>query len=311
MRITVGVSHAVLGLCLAVSVAIAGSHVPEISPVRTLGLDEELLYLNRPIDVSWAPDGRAFILNGGDNTVAVMSDDWSYLKAFAGKGEAPGELSMPAMLHVTHDQVWVKVPRGVETYDLEGRYEGLNRLPYEISSVFPQDGELICTSSLSGGIGVRVDAKGEILGFFGPPPPSLKDTRDFARSLSWLWLPGDPNSCTLLDLFDGEARVVRDLKGEGQLIDLDLGRGKFFSDFQYKAVISDACLDPEGGFFVIHYPEAGGPGYLFHFDQTWKQDGRWAFADSMRPGIIRVSPQGEICLIEEKGSIIHLCARPR
>lgn len=301
---------AVYGICLMVSVVYAGGDVGTLAAVRTLGLEDGPLYLNRPIDIAWAADGRAFVLNGGDNTVAVLSPDWQHMKSFAGRGEAPGELSRPAMLQIAGGQVWVKVPRGAETFDLNGHYEGLKRLPFEISSVYPYDNDLIGTSSFAGGVGVRIDPDGTVLGCFGPRPPKLRDTKDFARSLSWLLLPGDRDTCTLLDLFDGEAWRIRGLAGEGQPFDLKLGNGKFASEFQFKSVVSDACVDPLDGFFVIHYPEAGGPGFLYHFTPDWEQDGRWRFDDGMRPGIIRVSPQGEICLIEEEGSIIHLCARP-
>lgn len=310
MRQKRGFGAAACALCLLTSVACAGSGDVALTAVRTLGLDDGQAYLNRPIDIAWTADGRAFVLNGGDDTVVVLSPGWLHLMSFAGRGEAPGELSRPTMLQIAADQVWVKVPRGIETYDLDGHYEGLIRLPYEISSVYPYANDLIGTSSFADGIGVRFDTEGKVLGHFGPRPPKLRDTKDFARSLSWLMLPGGRDTCTFLDLFDGKAWRVHGLAGEGQPFDLGLGKGEFANEFQFKAVVSDACVDPLGGYFVVHYPESGGPGYLVHVSPDWQQDGRWRFGSGMRPGIIRVSPRGEICLVEEQGSIIHLCARP-
>lgn len=299
-----------LGAALMLSAALHASEQIEISATRILGLDDEPLYLNQPVDIAWARDGRAYILNGGDNTVVILSRDWKPERSFAGKGEAPGELNRPSMLQIIDNRIWVKVPRGAEMYDLDGHYLGLMRLSPDISAVYPWRGGLVGTSSHPEGIGVRCDLRGDVLGRFGPGAPGLRDARDLARGLSWLMLADDGATCVLVDRFEGKAWLVADLAGRGKPLDLGLGSGEFSGEFQFKTVVSDACVDAGGGYYVIHYPRAGSAGYLCHYTVDWAPNGRWRFAADMRPGIVRVSPRGELCLIEEQGSIIHLCDRP-
>ncbi len=302
-----------VGLCafMAATVVSAAGDSGPITPTRTLGLDEGPLVLNHPIDLAWSADGRAYVLNGGDNTVIVFGQDWQYRQTFAGRGEAPGELNNPAMLRVIGAEIWVKVPRGIEVYDLEGQYLELRRLKPTISSFCPYNGAFVGISSAPEGMVVRFDRHGSVLGTFGPRSSTMRDMRELVRGSSRLLLTGSADQITLLDRFDGKALRSRGLESDGQVIDLDLGRGQFANDFQFKTVVSDACVDPAGGYFVIHYPRAGGPGYLYHYTVDWRQERRWRFAEGMRPGTVRVSPRGEICLLEEPGSIVHLCDLPK
>lgn len=277
---------------------------------HTIGLSDDDLLLYRPVDISWSTDGRAYVLNQGDGKILMFSPHWDHLMTFGGQGEGPGKLNYPSMLLVVDDEVWVKVPRGVEIFDLEGVSLRLQEMPYNVTSIKPAGEYLLGTATDQEGVGVRLDYDGTILDVFGPKPSRRQGVLDLALGLSWRVLAGGHDQCALLDVFSGQVWVVDIGTRKTQKIDLGLGHGRVTGSMRFKLAICDACVDPQGGYFVTTYPEKGDPRFLYHFNESWKQDGKWKYPENIWPGVVRVSPRDEICLVEEQSSILYVCERP-
>ncbi len=300
------------GLLLATSAitACGGTPCQPLTVLATVAETDTSLVLYRPIDLVWTADGRAYLLNGGDCTVAVFSPDWEFLFFFGGCGEAPGRLSNPTQLLVVDDEIWVVVPRGAVIYDLDGNYRRLQPFAHQTTNLMVSQNGFAGTTGDPGRVGIVFDHQGEMVARFGPRHASRGSLRDFVRRTSWLLLPAAGDGRLLLDTFDGRALLVGVSGASGEIVDLGLGGGRFQDDFHFKKTVSDACRDPRGGYWVVHYPEQGGEGLLYHYADDWSRDGCWALPSLVRPGMVRVSPHGRICLIAESESTVLLCARP-
>jgi hypothetical protein len=159
----------------------------ELGLVRAIGLSETgPIYFSNPYDLDWDASGQAYVLSGGDSRVVVFSQDWQYLRAFAGEGEAPGELNRPMELSVVGPQIWVKVPRGAEVFEASGDYAGLVRMGTEITSLAYSNEKLYGTANSGAGVGVELGLDGATRSAFGPKPPQLRALANFLeRRVGW------------------------------------------------------------------------------------------------------------------------------
>ena len=64
-------------------------------------------YLSFPYSMSFAPDGRLFVVDRATRRVLTWSPDGSFDKGFGKKGQGPGELSDPVKIHATDDALYI------------------------------------------------------------------------------------------------------------------------------------------------------------------------------------------------------------
>lgn len=284
---------------------------PDLVVERTIGQSEDDPILFRPVDVSWSMDGRAYVLNEGDGRVLVFSPQWEHLGSFAGLGDGPGNLNSPSMLRVLGNEVWVKTPVGVDVFDLDGSSLGHKAIPLHVTSFELYGSTLFGTSSSIRGAGVRLGSDGAVAEYFGPRQPEGSSLLDLVRRMNWKILVDENGRLSLLDRYQGAVYLADRAGSDFQPEGLGLGRGAQLGAATFKLAICDAIVDPSGGFWVTTYEDRKSKRFLFHFDVHWKLDGQYSYPNEIWPGLVRISPNNKICLIEEQSSIIYICANPR
>ncbi len=81
--------------------------------------------LNDPHYMDFGPEGQLYITDRNACRILHWSKDGKFLGAFGVKGQGPGELTRPELLHVTKDEVWI-FNRGDSRfciYDREGTFK--------------------------------------------------------------------------------------------------------------------------------------------------------------------------------------------
>ena len=85
-----------------------------------LPLDRALI---DPHFMDYSPAGDLYLLERNTAVIHRWKADGTYVGSFASKGQGPGELDSPRLIHVTADQVWVWDPRSrFSIFDHEGAF---------------------------------------------------------------------------------------------------------------------------------------------------------------------------------------------
>ena len=68
-------------------------------------------YLADPHFMDFSPQGELFLLERNSAKIHRWSSTGEYLGSFGKKGDGPGEMDSPRLIHLTRDQLWVWDPR--------------------------------------------------------------------------------------------------------------------------------------------------------------------------------------------------------
>ncbi len=82
--------------------------------------------LNDPHYMDFSPDGQLYVVDRNACRILRWAKGGKYLNAFGTKGQGPGELTRPELIHVTKDEVWV-FNRGDSRFCIYDRMGGFKR----------------------------------------------------------------------------------------------------------------------------------------------------------------------------------------
>jgi len=273
---------------------------PNIEVIQTVGLESPVF--DSPCDLTWGQDGLIYVLNCGSYTVSIFDSKWNEVGRIGRYGDGPGEISQPLSLDICGDEIAIQQATSREYFTLDGNYLRSERPP-RFARHFCSHGDCFIATSNGGHRFVEwTHPRGEVISWRLPNRPRAR----------WNILPrhsaADGAIGLAVDMHDGLAWSLLDDGTMGAELDFDLGRGIEWAGGG-KSVISGICYDPERGYWVIHYPEIGGEGYLYQYSNKIVSTGRWALSDA-RAGDVYAPPDGYLYLVDGQSSIIYQVIKP-
>jgi hypothetical protein len=304
-------------VCVAVlylGISHLNAHAAELRCISEIEFSPEENVLYYPVDLLCLSDTVRCVLNRGDGTIVLFDNQWRVLDRFGRLGEGPGELTGPTGLISWGDTLWVVTPRLLVGYRLDGTYLGERDIPWGLTSLRRYGDQLIGTwTGGSGGWGAAVllDRSGDILETFGPrcDTSHIQGGAGFAVCLGWSILPGWREPYALVNHFQGDVLLYASSHDQGKRKHLGIGKGKLLSDWSFKSVINDVCVDPTGGYWVLTY-KINGRANVCRFDESWELKDRYQLDSEVGQGVIRVLPDGTLCHVEEIASRLQVYERP-
>jgi len=87
-------------------------------------------YISFPYSMSFAPDGRFFVVDRANARVLTWNSDGSFDKGFGKKGQGPAELADPVKIHATDDALYIWENRQlIKIFDHQGNHEKTISVP--------------------------------------------------------------------------------------------------------------------------------------------------------------------------------------
>lgn len=106
----------------------------DIHIVKRFDMPEDELLMD-PHFMDFSPDGELYVVERNHCRIMHWDKDGAFLGSFAEKGEGPGELIRPELVHVTEDAVWV-YGRGngrFSVFDRQGKF--VRSFPAPVSAI--------------------------------------------------------------------------------------------------------------------------------------------------------------------------------
>ena len=281
--------------------------------MESAALGDDLL-LHRPMAVDWSPSGTAFVLCKGNGTVVAFDDQWRPLRRFGRQGEGPGEISNPRGILAFAEEVWVVEARRIERFGLQGSYLGTLVLQEGYENPIRCGQVILAIGESSPRLVVTIGSDGEVLESFGPECERSNPNTSYLKCGSfWKVLPAGEQRCLLIDTLFGEAVFV---SAEGMIdrrISLDLGKPDIeergYAVYVNRTTIASACA-LDSGCLILPIPKAeGDPIYVRRYAQDLASYVSIRVPDEIA-GELKLSPRGELCIIDEWNSQLHVCDLP-
>ena len=304
----------VLSICL--TSAISGL-AAEIEIVRTLGGEDDDLFLHNPMSVKAAEDGTWFMINAGECQVLHLDADWELLNSFGRCGEGPGEFENPRGLVLYQDEVWVFGMASITVYGEDGEYHRSLVPGLQYQSVTLLNGRLAAVMGAGDLSAAFLTDEVTVDEAFGTSCSS-----DFFESFkacrNQQILPNDVGRCLLLNPISGKVWQIDD---QGQvawvknLVALDEKSQMSKSDDGETITLSvsfltgNAGLGPKGNYwFTIPSEEEEGPMSLRVTDGQLNPIGKdIVLPDDIKGYGVFFTPDGLMGLVSGNESVVHLC----
>lgn len=175
----------------------------EFSLVRTLGAEDDDLFLHNPMSVQAAADGTWFLINAGECRVLHLDADWGLLNSFGRCGEGPGEFENPRGLVLYRDEVWVFGMARITVFGQDGQFRRslVPGLQYQSATLL--DGKPAAVMGVGDRSAAFLETDGTVARPFGTSCPD-DFFEAFKSCRNQQILPHDQGLCLLLNPISGK-----------------------------------------------------------------------------------------------------------
>jgi len=287
--------------------------------VRTLGGEDDDLFLHNPTAVCFAADGTAYVLNAGECQVLHLDADWRLLDSFGRCGQGPGEFENPVGMVLYRDQLWVFEMARISVFDLAGN--ALRTLQPGTQYALPAvvDGRLMAVMGTGRRAAAWLDDDGRVAQSLGPECPE-DFFEAFKACRNMVILPHADGACLLMNAVDGNAYLV-DADGEPvwtrQVIEHDDDAryseqeedGEKTMSMSLSLGMGRGCRDGRGRYWTVVYGEdEDAPALLQIHDKDMRPlETQIALPDGVLAWELLFSPRGRLVMIVPQESVIHVC----
>jgi len=305
------------GLFLAVCAVASVSYAFEVIPIRTLGSENDDLFLHNPASVTFAPDGTIYLLNAGDCQVLHLDADWNLLHGFGRCGKGPGEFENPVGMVLHGGRLWVFEMARIVIYSLDGELVRTLLPGVQYAKPFVLDGRLLAVMGMGDRSLAYLDDDGLPISWLGPSCPE-DFFEAFKECRNQILLPHDDGTGLLLNPISCRAMLIGEdgdivwqrhlLKHEDDTRFTESEDGEQVS-MSLSFGMGLGCRDPQGRYWVSLLPEEeGDPSRLRVLDGNLEPLG----ADVVVPEDVfgwelLFSPTGQLVLVSPMESVITLC----
>lgn len=115
---------------------------PDVNIIRTLQMPAEYKEATQPFSMATAPSGRLFLVDMVNTKILIFDKEGKFIKAFGTPGNGPGEMSEPAALATSKDELYVwDWRRRVSIFDHDGNFKRFFKSSMRNSMVFHPVGD--------------------------------------------------------------------------------------------------------------------------------------------------------------------------
>lgn len=288
-----------------------------VTVLRTLGADDDGLFLHGPRAVTFAADGTVFLLNGGESQVLHLDRDWNLLEAFGSPGQGPGEIENPVGMILLKDEIRVFEMARITVFGRDGAYRRTLVPGVQYARPAVLDGRIAAVLGAGERPAAFLDDAGRVVSSFGPACPVDFFAAFKACRLVQI-LPHDAGLCLLLNPLEGTATLV-DRDGEAAWT-RTLVKAEDTSRYSESADGSEVSMsvtfamglgarDAAGDYWFVLPPVVEeGTTYLRRTDADLARIGPdLPLPDGVSGAEVAFAPDGALVLVSPGESLIHLC----